>query len=75
MVRNSFSSGWLPAGKVFLHHGDADNVVPYYCSTDTKTGLEAMGGDVTLHTYPGGGHATELGNFIQNTFNDFDPLR
>lgn len=75
MARNSFTAGWLPVGKVFLHHGDADNVVPYYCSTEAQTGLKAMGGNVTLHTYSGGTHNSELGNFIQITYNDFEPLR
>lgn len=75
LKENSFHQGWKPVGKVFLHHGDADDVVPYYNSIDTKNGLEAEDGEVQLYTYPGGKHDTELGNFIQNTFNDFNLLR
>lgn len=75
LIANSFHEGWRPVGKVFLHHGDADNVVPYYISESVKTGLTASGGDVTLYTYPGGGHATELGNFIKNTLTDFNLLK
>ncbi len=75
IAQNSFSKGWLPVGKVFFHHGDADEVVPYSSSTDAETGLRAAGGDIKLYTYPGGKHTTELGNFIQNTFKDFSPLR
>lgn len=75
LSQNSFSKNWTPTGKVFLHHGDADKVVPYFNSTDAKTGLEESGGEVKLYSYPGGDHDTELGNFIQNTFNDFNLLK
>lgn len=75
IAQNSYSKGWLPTGKVFLHHGDADDVVPYFNSADTKAGLEAAGGTVTLYTYPGGKHDTELGNFFRQTFTDFNALR
>lgn len=72
---NSFHQGWKPMGKVFLHHGDADDVVPYFNSADAETGLKAEGGDVKLYTYPGGNHATELDNYITNTLRDFNALR
>lgn len=75
LSQNSFHKNWKPTGKVFFHHGDADNVVPYYNSTDAKAGLETSGGDVTLYIYTGGKHDTELGHFIQSTFKDFNPLR
>src|SRR5690625_1022672 len=75
LTQNSFYKNWTATGKVFLHHGDADDTVPYYNSTDAKEGLEASGSDVTLYTYTGGNHDTELGNFIKNTFNDFNQLR
>jgi len=74
LLDNTMSAGWKPAGKVFLHHGDADNIVPYYNATDTRDGLTAAGGDVYLYTYPGGKHDTELGNFIRRTLADFDKL-
>ena len=73
--QNSYSSGWKPVGKVFLHHGDFDNVVPYFNSEDAKTGLEAEGGDVTLYTYPGGTHSSKAGEFILKTLEDFNQLR
>lgn len=72
--RNSFHENWLPTGKVFLHHGDADKLVPYFNSVDAYTGLKAAGGDITLYTYPGGKHDTELGKFIFTTLNDFNLL-
>jgi acetyl esterase/lipase len=72
---NTFSEGWTPTGKVFLHHGDADDVVYYFNSVDARDGLNAAGGDVTLYTYPGGDHASELGNYILNTLNDFNLLK
>lgn len=75
LSQNSFSKNWTPTGKVFLHHGDKDDVVPYFNSADTKAGLEEAGGEVKLYTYPGGKHDTELGHFIQNTFNDFNSLK
>lgn len=73
--RNSFHEGWLPKGKIFLHHGDADDIVPYFNSEDAKAGLTAAGGDVTLYTYPGGNHETEVGNFTSKTIEDFNLLK
>jgi predicted esterase len=75
LKRNSNHEGWLPTGKVILHHGDNDNVVPYYNSIDARDGILAAGGNVMLYTYPGGGHDTELGNFIINTLNEFNLLK
>ncbi len=72
---NSFCAGWKPVGKIFLHHGDADNVVPYFNSTDALSGLTVAGGDILLYTYPGGDHISELGSFIRNTLNDFNTLK
>lgn len=73
--KNTFSEGWRPVGKVYLHHGDADNVVYFFNSTDTRDGLTAAGGDVKLYTYPGGGHVTELENYITKTLGDFNLLK
>lgn len=75
LQRNSNHSGWLPTGKVILHHGEDDQIVPYYCSTDTRDALTAAGGDVAFYSYPGGGHTTELGNFIVNTTTEFNQLK
>jgi hypothetical protein len=72
---NTFAYGWQPSGKVFLHHGDADDVVYYFNSVDAYNGLTAAGGDVTLYTYPGGTHDSELGNFISKTLEDFSTLK
>ncbi|MDL2296696.1 lipase family protein [Bacteroidales bacterium OttesenSCG-928-B11] len=69
--KNSFHKGWRPTGKVFLHHGDADDTVPYYNSVEAYEGLKAMGGDITLHTYKGGSHKTELNYYVKNTLKDF----
>jgi acetyl esterase/lipase len=72
LKENSYFEGWTPVGKVFLHHGDADQVVPYFNSVDAYNGLTAAGGTVELYTYPGGDHATELGNFARTTLIDFN---
>lgn len=72
---NTFAFGWQPTGKVFLHHGNADDVVYYYNSVDAYDGLTAAGGDAKLYTYPGGTHSSELGNFISNTLLDFNTLK
>lgn len=72
---NTFSEGWKPVGKVFLYHGDADNVVPYFNSVDALNGLTADGGDIKLYTYPGEGHITNLGEYIATTIRDFNLLK
>ncbi|MGV3611509.1 MAG: alpha/beta hydrolase family protein [Fluviicola sp.] len=73
--RNTFSSGWTPVGKVFFHHGDADQVVYYFNSLDAYNGLGAAGGNITLYTYPGGTHTSEVPNYMANTLNDFNDLK
>ncbi|WP_222166405.1 alpha/beta hydrolase family protein [Edaphocola aurantiacus] len=75
MEENTYDHGWKPVGKVFLHHGEADNVVYYFNSTDARDGLTAAGGDVTLHSYPGGTHDSELENYVRNTLTDFNALK
>ena len=75
LTTNSFHSGWKPIGKVFLHHGDNDSLVPDYNTTDAFTGLTNAGGDIKKYIYPGGTHTSELGNFISNTLIDFNLLR
>ncbi len=74
LAANSFHQGWKPTGKVFLHHGDADELVPSYNTDDAYNGLTAAGGDVKKYIYPGGGHLSELGNFIANTLLEFSQL-
>lgn len=75
LEKNTFSHGWNPVGKVFLHHGDADDVVYYFNSTDARDGLTAAGGDVTFYSYSGGTHNSELENYVRNTLNDFNTLK
>lgn len=72
---NSFDKGWKPIGKVFLHHGDNDELVPAYNTEDTFNGLTNAGGDVKKYIYPGGTHINKLGDFITNTLTDFNTLR
>ena len=73
--KNVFSEGWTPVGKVFLHHGDADDVVPYFNSQRAMTGLTNAGGDVTLYTYNGGNHVSEVKNYVLTTLSDFNLLK
>lgn len=75
LAANSFHQGWHPLGKVFLHHGDADSLVPEYNTEDAYNGLTAAGGDIKKYIYPGGTHISELGNFISNTLTEFNLLR
>ncbi|GAA4440526.1 hypothetical protein GCM10023091_24290 [Ravibacter arvi] len=74
LADNSFHQGWKPTGKIFLHHGDADELVPSYNTEDAYQGLAAAGGNVKKYIYPGGGHISELGKFISNTLNEFNLL-
>lgn len=73
--KNVFSEGWTPVGKVFLHHGDADDIVPYFNSQRAMTGLTNAGGDVTLYTYNGGNHTSEVKNYVLTTLADFNLLK
>lgn len=72
---NSFDKGWKAIGKVFLHHGEDDSLVPLYNTEDAYDGLTAAGGDVKKYIYPGGTHINKLGDFIANTLTDFNALR
>lgn len=73
--KNVVSEGWTPVGKVFLHHGDADDVVPYFNSQRAMTGLTNAGGDLTLYTYNGGTHVSEVKNYVLTTLSDFNFLK
>jgi hypothetical protein len=75
MNDNSFHANWKPVGKVFLHHAEDDQVVPYFNSEDAYNGLMAQGGDIKLYTYLEGSHSSEQGNFVVNTIKDFNTLR
>ena len=65
--RNSFHEGWTPEGRVFLHHGNKDNVVPYFNTVDAYKGLTAAGGEVTVFTYDGKEHTNVTPSYIKNT--------
>jgi len=71
----TISEGWKPLGKVFLHHGKSDDVVPYFNSENAFRGLSAAGGDVTLYTYDGGGHFSLFKEYVEATLDDFNSLR
>ncbi|TSJ48013.1 alpha/beta hydrolase family protein [Fluviicola chungangensis] len=73
--RNTFSHGWTPVGKVFFHHGDSDQIVYYFNSVDAWNDLGAAGGDVTLYTYLGGTHVSDVEGFTRNTLADFTALK
>ncbi|WP_169720077.1 alpha/beta hydrolase family protein [Dyadobacter alkalitolerans] len=74
LQKNSFHQNWQPKGKVFLHHGDADNVVPYFNSLKAYQGLRNEGADIKLYTYKGGKHDTEISKFVLTTLTDFNEL-
>lgn len=69
--KNSFHDGWKPVGKVYLHHGTADNIVPYFNTRDAEAGLSAAGGDVTLYAYIGKSHFDVTPLYINNTLKDW----
>lgn len=75
LQQNTFHEGWKPEGRVFLHHGAADNVVYYFNSVHARDGLRAAGGHVTLYSYPDGTHDSEVGNYVSNTLKDFKALQ
>lgn len=72
---NDHHAGWRPAAPVFLHHGLADDIVPFFNSAHARDGLAAEGGDVTLYAYPDGDHLSELDRYVLGTLADFNALR
>jgi hypothetical protein len=72
---NDHHAGWRPLAPVFLHHGMADDIVPFFNSAHALEGLSAEGGDVTLYAYPDGDHLSELDRFVLGTLADFNALR
>lgn len=71
---NVYSRGWVPRGKIFLHHGMADRIVPYFNSVSAKNDLGKTS-DVTLYSYEGQGHLTLLDEYIPQTLKDFAACR
>lgn len=74
LVNNTFSENWTPIGKIFLHHGDADQTVPYFNSENAYNGLGAAGANIRLYTYEGANHFEPLEGFLKLTLKDFDEL-
>lgn len=72
---NSFHKDWTPQGKIFLHHGKKDAMIPYATSEAAYIGLTAAGGDITLYTYEDGTHFNVLKDYIQRTIIDFNALK
>ena len=70
-LKNSFHTGWKPTGKVYLHHGTKDPIVPYFNTADAYKGLTDAGGDVTLYAYEGKDHFNVTFKFINQTLSDW----
>ena len=68
---NSFHKGWKPTGKVYLHHGTEDNIVPYFNTEDAMFGLSEAGGDITLYKYTGKTHFNATALYMNNTLKDW----
>ena len=70
-MKNSFHKGWKPTGKVYLHHGTRDALVPYFNSEDAYKGLTDAGGDITLYKYEGKDHFNITYKFMNHTLEDW----
>ena len=70
--KNSFHKGWKPTGKVYLHHGTKDPIVPYFNTADAYKGLKDAGGDITLYAYEGKNHFNVTFSFINHTLEDWE---
>lgn len=72
LQQDSFHTGWVPQGRIYLHHGTDDPLVPYFNSEDAKAGLDPDNkGTVSLIPYPGGGHDTCVGRYMTATIKAF----
>lgn len=67
-------NGWTPQGKVFLHSGTNDLIVPHYNSTNANQAFLQVGADVALYEYQGGDHYTPAVQYVKKTLDDFDGL-
>lgn len=65
--------GWVPKGKVFLHSGKRDNIVPHFNSSDTYNNLKRLGGDIYIYEYEGD-HYEPASNYYTRTLMDFSAL-
>lgn len=75
LEENSFHANWKPQGKVFMHHGKKDQLVPYINSVSAYNGLTAAGGDIQFYSYEEADHFSALGTFITRTISDFNSLK
>lgn len=75
ITENSFHSGWAPQGKIFLHHGTSDDVVPYFNSEDAYNGLNQESDNVFFYSYKNGTHDSHVDEYIKYTIEDFNKLR
>lgn len=74
MEENSYHTGWDPKGKVFLHHGEDDTIVPFLNTLNAYEGLKSRG-DVTMYSYPGKGHLNLFKEYVSRTLDDFASLK
>ena len=75
ILENSFHCGWDPQGLVFLHHGIADDIVPYFNSEDAFHGLNENSGNVYFYSYENATHDSHLDEYIKRTIEDFNKLK
>lgn len=66
---------WTPGAPVFMHHGLADNVVPYFNSEDAYKGLRLNSPDVHLNLYIDKDHTNFVPSYISKTIEQFSALQ
>lgn len=75
ILENSFHSGWTPKGFVYLHHGTADDIVPYFNSKDAFDNLNKESENVFFYSYENATHDSHVDEYIKQTISDFNKLR
>lgn len=70
MEEDSSNEGWTPEGRVFLHHGKDDFVVPCFNSEDVYEGLKHSG-KIWLKLYEGEGHWSFVPTYMSTTIGQF----
>ena len=75
ILENSFHCGWDPQGLVFLHHGIADDIVPYFNSEDAFRDLNESSSNVYFYSYENATHDSHLDEYIKRTIEDFNKLK
>lgn len=66
-------TNWDYSGKIYLHHGNSDQTVPVYNTTDTYEFLKTQGASVEKYLYKGN-HYTAIFDFFNNMNSDFQHL-